>query len=241
MYSDLTRSSSGQLSHGFAPTEGFEARDKQANEPLKLEFPDDTRIAKLRFTSSTLLCNSLLKLLYRCGRSFATALDRRGNVWTFIAWGIPYRYAIPVLYESRIVDIECGWDSACALTESGEVYFWRPQDGELWDRHSQKSREFAASEGGVRVMPEGGVIKCRVWEVTDVEAIILPPIPSNLPSLKDGGKSGVGVKLIKLAAGLEFLIGLTNGGHVLGMDISSLNHPSDRPKWVYVSPSIHAD
>jgi len=34
--------------------------------------------------------------------------------------------------------------------------------------------------------------------------------------------------------GWEFLIGLTDGGHVLGMDISRLNRPSDRSEWIYM-------
>jgi hypothetical protein len=39
----------GQLDNGFPlQNEGFEARDMRANEPVKLQFPDDTQIVKLR-------------------------------------------------------------------------------------------------------------------------------------------------------------------------------------------------
>jgi len=96
--------------------------------------------------------------------------------------------------------------------------------------------EEAEAEGGeqIRAMAVDGVVKCQPWEVTDVEPILLPPIPPNLPSLKEGGKAGVEAKLVKVAAGWEFLIGLTDGGHVLGMDISNLNVSGDRADWVYM-------
>jgi SCF-associated factor 1 len=170
--------------------------------------------------------------LLRCGRSFAVALDQRGNIWIFVAWGIPYRYEISMAHESRIVDIECGWDSACALTEDGDVYFWRPQDGELWARY----RRHTEGNSEPKIVEVDGTVNCQPWEVTDVNALNLPPIPSNLPPLKDGGKSGLEAKLVKVAAGWHFLIGLTNGGHVLGMSISGLTGAPDqvRPGWIYV-------
>jgi SCF-associated factor 1 len=178
-----------------------------------------------------------LSIQSRCGRSFAVALDREGHIWTFVAWGIPYRLVSPLIAEggSPIVEIECGWDSACALTERGDVFFWRPLEGDFWDKYDRKMEESEA-EGGtkIRVFPKDRVVKCQIWEVSDVNPIPLPPIPMNLPALREGSKHGLDAKLVKIASGQNFLIGLTNGGHVLGIDISRIWEPSDRATWIYV-------
>lgn len=42
-------------------------------------------------------------------------------------------------------------------------------------------------------------------------------------------------RLVKIAAGKGFIIGLTNGGHVLGIDISAVQAPFDLAQWLYVS------
>ena len=64
-----------------------------------------------------------------------------------------------------------------------------------------------------------GVVKCATWQL-QFEPVGLPHVPKDLPALRKGSE-GPG-KLIKIAAGDGFLIGLTSEGHVLKMNLSGI-------------------
>ena len=87
------------------------------------------------------------------------------------------------------------------------------------------------------ILPKEGVLKCRNWVVDDANLIVLPSIPLDLPALRDGGIHGAETKLVKIAVGDNFVIALTNGGHVLGMDIS-ITAIFSHIEWKYVSETF---
>jgi len=83
----------------------------------------------------------------------------------------------------------------------------------------------------VIVRAQYGVIHCNTWELLH-DLLELPPIPSGLPHIPsltseadEIGNKGEKEKcrLVKIAGGEGFLIGLTNEGHVLRIDFD-INH-----------------
>ncbi|KAG8835072.1 hypothetical protein FRC17_005425 [Serendipita sp. 399] len=199
----------GQLegSYGLL-NDGFAKPSRQASKPLKLDLP-----VAIRSLS--------------CGRDFMVALDNTKNVWCFNSWGLPFVYHPKAFDRSlpgnAIVQVECGWSFSAALTESGNAYVWNQLNGRMGGLISAKQTalegELAGSEGRDRVAPEvDGVIKCHTWDFDAQEPLLLPPLPE-LPI--DAGASQP--HLVKIAAGDHFVIGLTNLGHVLKLDISDIN------------------
>lgn len=151
---------------------------------------------------------------------------------------MPYRFNPPLIKEtgSPIVALECGWDIACALTEAGDAFFWRPLENTIHQKFEAKVREAERSDDpAMKCQANDNVVKCMPWELNDETPICLPPIPGNLPALRVGGESGITAKLVKIASGDHFILGLTNGGHVLCIDVASIWQPSDRMRWTYVS------
>lgn len=135
-----------------------------------------------------------IKQVNRCGRSCAAAVDQEDHIWMIVAWGLPYRFMPPILSgggpdgENRIVDIECGWDHTCCLTNKGDVYIWWPTRGDLLDKYNRKKDEIELSNCRPGVYEANGAIECRTWDVVDSDPILLPSIPIDLPSLREGGK-----------------------------------------------------
>lgn len=68
-----------------------------------------------------------------------------------------------------------------------------------------------------------GEIQCYSWKMEGVEPLRLPELPP-LPALKAGEASQP--RLVKIAAGDQLIVGLTDGGHVLKLDVSDINNPN---------------
>jgi SCF-associated factor 1 len=161
-----------------------------------------------------------------CGRGFAAGLDQEGKVWCFISWGLPYIFAPTILdrtYQgSEVIQVECGWSFASALTASGTVVVWNlsGKAGEVYDRLDEEmdEKEFE----GAKVVEVDGVIQCHTWTMREVEPLVLPELPK-LPSLKTGETGNY--RIVKIAGGDQFILALTDGGHVLKLDLSDINDP----------------
>jgi hypothetical protein len=158
-----------------------------------------------------------------CGRSFMTGLDSKGEIWCFTNWGRPFIYAPSILdrtYQgSEITQVECGWSYSAALTASGMVVVWNPINEEM--KHSSHRKRKIMDRIMKRKAPETeGVIRCDPSIMKGAEALVLPELPS-LPSLNADQVENY--RLIKIAAGDLFIIGLTNGGHVLKLDLGGIN------------------
>jgi len=90
------------------------------------------------------------------------------------------------------------------------------------------------------IVPKGEtVIPCHTWEM-NMDLIELPTLP-DLPNLPATGlpekEHRKETKLIKIAAGYGFIVGLTNKGHVLKID--GMNKDENIGTWCYVSESVY--
>ena len=108
--------------------------------------------------------------------------------------------------------------------------------------------ELCGEDGGedARGLAEGSEIQCYTWTMEGVEPLSLPE-PSGLPNLHQSDDDAPqSTFLVQIAAGDQFLIGLTNGGHVVRLDLHPINDPEGITtlreqfrkklrKWEYVS------
>ncbi|KAF9519464.1 hypothetical protein BS47DRAFT_1468626 [Hydnum rufescens UP504] len=154
------------------------------------------------------------------GRKHVIALDAKGQVWLFTSWGRPARILSPVISDtssaiSRVVQAEAGWYNITVLTDSGTVYVEWPF-GAQWELRSMRTMRTAARVSEDRRVP------CEAWDLHH-DLFELPPIPQNLPTLRADTDATVeeDLRLIKIAAGDQFLVGLTNRGHVLRIDLET--------------------
>ncbi|KAG8873845.1 hypothetical protein FRB97_006414 [Tulasnella sp. 331] len=229
----------GQLDgEGWAMNnDGFSDPAKTAKTPHKLHItmpssltlnPKDTKEV-VRFTSVS------------CGRGHSAALDSNYNVWIFTRWGRPclltsdlinpklsttsHSSSSPATTSTRVIQVESGWDYVAMLTASGAVYaisITSPEDDfgpqlqakvEELDRLPNDHHSRARADNKK-------VIHCTTIEIP-AAPLLLPAIPQDLPELAVDADDGVKTELIRVAAGSEFLIGLTNKGHVLSIDLAS--------------------
>ena len=191
---------------------------------------------------------------FSCGRFHAMTLDVNFTVWNFRSWGRPFRLVSPSLDcsspKTTPIQIECGWEFCTVLTEAGDVYVWWPFEGTLKDRYREGMAELDKSESTKAIVPHGGkVIPCHAWEVNK-DPVKLPMLP-DLPDLlgtglpEEEGKQET--KLIKIAALEHSLIGLTNKGHVLGLDrlydedVLKFHGEDTTRTWHYVSKGATND
>ena len=165
-------------------------------------------------------------------------LDTNSTVWTFWSWGRPFQLISPLLDcsspETTPIQIKCGWGTCIVLMESGDVYMWGLNDLHLGDLYDEAMKELDKDESTKATVPDGGtVIPCHTWGV-DMDPIKLPILP-DLPDLPETRlpeeECRKETKLIKIAALVYTIIGLTNKGHVLVIDRSYLR--STRV-WCYV-------
>lgn len=129
------------------------------------------------------------------------------------------------------------------LTEAGHVFVEWPFHGEFNERIEQHHNSF--NEGpGVRLSE--GVLDCATWEINR-DFLELPALPDSLlvldPSAAANTDREEELRIIKIAAGENFVVALTNQGHVLKLDIDSSesldeirkNFRNGSKKWIYVS------
>ncbi|KAF8587910.1 RCC1/BLIP-II [Ramaria rubella] len=206
------------MQHGLR-SDPFSFSGKCVASPMKMILPE--RISKIG-----------------CGRAHATALSSANRVWSWTSWGLPYVLTTPLLSTSNRfttpLQVECGWSFSAVLTHGGEVYVWWPFDGELGLLND--TEEEHANENPEPHDDTSSDIQCHFWEA-NVAPQQIPNVSSTLPKLLGNDKEP-GMKIVKIAAGDDFLIGLTEGGHVLKVDFhdghTSFNNPLRRPRWEYM-------
>lgn len=200
-------------SFSFGSDPDYSDASEEASTPTRLELPEPIQGIS-------------------AGRKHLLALDVKHQVWLFTAWGTPVRLVYPLIEgdassaTSHVVQVEAGWDFIAVLTASGSVYTEWPWGGVLKNKLEEHTRELELQQ--VVVPAQDGVIHCKTWELHH-DLLELPPIPSSLPSISpltsevdelgnDVGKEER--RLVKIAGGEGFLIGLTNEGHVLRIDFN---------------------
>ncbi|KAG8927718.1 hypothetical protein FRC03_000435 [Tulasnella sp. 419] len=171
-----------------------------------------------------------------CSRRHSAALDSKNRVWMFTRWGRPnvltftgslsdppYRH--PKLAQRRIVQVECGWSFTSFLTDDGHVYAIWPGSGMFAHQESLKNDALDQKDDGYPANARDGMIYCIPVEIS-AEPLLLPDLPLDLPHLRSTlDEEGPDVtahttpKLVKIAAGEYFIIGLTDQGHVLCIDL----------------------
>lgn len=235
------------------PSDGFHKPDKLAKTPYKLRitYPSSRGVLPgaehVKFTSIS------------CGRGHTASLDSDGKVWIFTRWGRPSIMTSDILNESgagRVVQVECGWVSVAMLTASGKVYVIWPfaEADEFCQQSTKRDEELDKKAGAAEIADETKkVVPCTSIEIL-AAPLLLPDIPQNLPKFLPEAEEGdvKPIRLIKVAAGDQYLIGLTNQGHVLSIDLPDRGNGFEqgvgggiawfkgqlrrtRIEWVYVS------
>ncbi|KAG9006088.1 hypothetical protein FRB94_000993 [Tulasnella sp. JGI-2019a] len=173
-----------------------------------------------------------------CGRSHSAALDSNHNVWVFTRWGRPCLLTSDLINpkfssissssspdvkkSSKVVQVESGWTNVAMLTASGDVYVIGEGD-EFVDQLEAKLEELDAlsDDDSSQARPDDDkVVPCTTMEIS-AAPLLLPEIPQDLPELTPEGDDRVDTQIVRIAAGDEFLIGLTNKGHVLSINLRS--------------------
>ena len=178
----------------------------------------------------------------------SVAFDAKGQIWTFVSWGRPFRLVTPALDgsfpDSTPVQVECGWTFCVALMDSGDVYAWWPFDQEIVAPY-EATMATMNEQGDKRAQATtDGKIPCATWDLI-YNPVRLPSIDvRRLPELSDSqdegsdqapGINSESVKLVKIAAADNTLIGLTNAGHVLKLDHLERPQSARTSQWEYVS------
>ncbi|KAI5123508.1 hypothetical protein M0805_006668 [Coniferiporia weirii] len=191
-------------------SDGFSVPQKVSETPLQLQLP-----APMHALS--------------CGRKHSMGFDSKGQIWTFISWGRPFRLVTPLLDNSSPdaapIQAECGWMYSAALTASGDVFVWWPFKESVQQAFAVTMAQMDEAGDKRAHATADGVIPCATWDLHHNPSR-LPSLP-NLPSLSHSGTlyedERQETKLVKIAAMDGFLIGLTNKGHVLKFgDLSNL-------------------
>ncbi|KAI0259677.1 RCC1/BLIP-II [Gloeopeniophorella convolvens] len=151
-----------------------------------------------------------------CGREHTTVLDSQSEIWDFSDWFISCRLRSPLLActapESTPCQIACGWYFSAILTRSGDVLIFWPSG--LGPPSSILVADPDTPQHGTI---EEDHIDC-IYRQLHVDLCRLPPIP-RLPELDDAQglaeERHTGLYLVKIAATIRQIIGLTNKGHVL--------------------------
>lgn len=167
------------------------------------------------------------------------ALDSIGDVWTFNSWGRPYRLISPVFDRSSetttAVQVESGWMFCSVLTGSGDVYVWWPFIHPMsicFNEHMEKMDEEGDKFAEVS---DDGVVTCATWDLS-YNPFRLPnlPILPELSCVEGEYDSHSKPELIKLAAMDNYLVGLTNKGHVLKFGDLNNETSAASGRWEYV-------
>ena len=118
------------------------------------------------------------------------------------------------------------------------MYAWWPFGGTFEDRYRETMAELDKDESTKATVADETVIPCHTWEITK-DPVKLPVLP-DLPDLPGTGlpkeELRKETKLIKIAALDNFLVGLTNKGHVLKID--GMTDEDSIQVWRYVSKNV---
>ena len=170
------------------------------------------------------------------------ALDVNSTVWNFRNWGRPFQLVSPLLDcsspETTPIQIACDKKNSAVLTRSGDVCVWWPFHGTIENQYQEAMAELDKDKSTKATVSDGGmVIPCYTWEINK-DPVKLP----NLPNLPDFPGTGMPeeeprkkTKLIQIVFSDDHLIGLTNKGHILQMNLFYMEKSPKR--WCYVSES----
>ncbi|CAE7217054.1 unnamed protein product [Rhizoctonia solani] len=152
------------------------------------------------------------------GRRHAILFDGSQNIYVLLEWGRPIRLDSPALGGTRpkttVVQVEAGWDVCVFLTKIGTAFVVFPFNGSF-----ERDLEERRSQGLPEVKAQGDEVPCACTDIQH-HPTKLPPIPNNLPTLHtDTVDPDAPPKLVQIAAGDKFVVGLTDGGHVLKLDL----------------------
>ena len=170
------------------------------------------------------------------------ALDTNSVVWAFLYWGRPFQLVSSLLDcsspETTPIQIACNYPFSTVLTRSGDAYQWELFGGSINSQYLETMAKLDKDESTQVIVPDGEVvIPCYTWKM-NADPIKLP-IPPNLPDLPMTGlpeeEQRKETKLIRIASGGDYLVGLTNKGHVLKME--RLHITGSTQAWCYVSVS----
>ncbi|KAG8949696.1 hypothetical protein FRC03_000276 [Tulasnella sp. 419] len=199
--------------------------------------PDDPWFAEYNATAwrPTKLIMPARIVSITCSRRHSAALDALNRVWVFTRWGRPslltYTGSLTNLdrhqriAHTKIIQVECGWTFTSFLTADGSVFIIWPTSGTFAHQEALKNAAYDSDGDGNPAKAVAGVIQCIPVEIS-AEPLVLPDLPEDLPHLRssiddDGPETTAYTKpkLVRIAAGDEFIIGLTNQGHVLCIDV----------------------
>ncbi|KAH7101504.1 RCC1/BLIP-II [Auriculariales sp. MPI-PUGE-AT-0066] len=181
-------------------SDGFADSSETAPYPIRLDIPET------RFTYVS------------CGRAHAHVLDSTSQIWLFTAWGAGMKLKSDALDgtspDTSLVQVESGWTSGFALTESGAVLAWWPDAGRMDENIQALAQSLSQENPAVaHTVDDERVVTPSVTDL-QITPITLPDLPQLPPLAQVPGNP----KLVKIAAADNFIIGLTNAGHVLKMD-----------------------
>jgi hypothetical protein len=199
--------------------------------------------------SHTIVRHPNLPDIDRCSRGFSFALDTQSHIWIFQSWGRPYKFCSPLLQNPNdpVVQIAGGWDNGACLTQSGKVFVFWPKSGFHHERCKKKDDELDfvnPHPNNLGILNEQErYIQCYPWGMRGVDPLQLPDLPyADLLPIRPGAPEHFECKLVKIALGGHFIVGLTDGGHVLALDLpnaTSYFHPTScATSWKYVSIEI---
>ncbi|KAG8896354.1 hypothetical protein FRB99_008927, partial [Tulasnella sp. 403] len=160
--------------------------------------------------------------------------------------------------ENAITQVECGWDFVSMLTRGGSAYVIWPTGQQsqfaslLNSQNTQLNNEGDATKGHPQEVDGEDVIPCTTIAI-QADPLRLPALPRDLPDLSrqfsvaESGVSGAEptgygrevdprneeTRLVRIAAGDCFIIGLTNKGHVLSLDVTG--GASNGPEWLRIN------
>lgn len=149
-------------------------------------------------------------------------------------WGRPFRIVSSLLDcqspDTTPAQIECGWQFSSVLTKSGTVLVFWPFEGQVHEAYTAKMEQLDQDRTALG-HPIDGVIPCSTWDLEN-NPTELPPLPG-LPQLTGTNLDAETLRketaLIKIAAMDRSLVGLTNKGHVVKIDLST-----EGSRWEYV-------
>ncbi|KAG8718049.1 hypothetical protein FRC08_006083 [Ceratobasidium sp. 394] len=159
------------------------------------------------------------------GRRHAILLDAHNDAWVLRSWGRPARLVTPALDNTRpetsVVQVAAGWDVCALLTQTGDVFVVFPFRGSF-DQEVEARMPEAGGEQS-EVLAQGGEVRCECWDVQHHPTRLpaLPRLPVLHPSTD--ATEDAPPRLVKIAAGEHFVVGLTDGGHVLKLNLPTSN------------------
>ncbi|KAL4250190.1 Regulator of chromosome condensation 1/beta-lactamase-inhibitor protein II [Abortiporus biennis] len=184
--------------------EGFSEPSMTSPVPIRLELP-----APIRSVS--------------CGRLHAAALDSTST-------NSP---------ETTPIQVECGWSFTAILMQTSDVLVYWPRKGRIYEAIKTTKRHLDEHDSNSKAYVKDGVVPCHCWDLKGINPVQLPPIPAEeLPELPGTGPTDETrfqrTKLVRIAGMDNYIIGLTNKGHVLCYSMLNGEDTYQQGRWHYL-------